>query len=206
MNWLDNLEVSSQLHLQNRNMSITTKVYLLKSPRENTSLIRRCKIEPNDTYQHVFETALEVFALQTYEHTLQYQDDEGDWICVNSEGEWREAILNHCQSKEQIFRLRLIQLNNVLNTPTQTHNTVESSAFGKNEQHEQINQSDREDQQIKPLRVEDALNYLDMVKQEFNDNPQAYSTFLDIMKDFKAQTYATHYLFTNDLEPIPLES
>lgn len=37
------------------------------------------------------------------------------------------------------------------------------------------------------LRVEDALLYLDQVKQQFGDQPDIYNQFLDVMKDFKAQ-------------------
>lgn len=39
------------------------------------------------------------------------------------------------------------------------------------------------------LRVEDALLYLDQVKQQFGDQPDIYNQFLDVMKDFKAQAY-----------------
>lgn len=39
------------------------------------------------------------------------------------------------------------------------------------------------------LRVEDALLYLDQVKQQFGDQPDIYNQFLDVMKDFKAQSY-----------------
>lgn len=41
------------------------------------------------------------------------------------------------------------------------------------------------------LRVEDALSYLDQVKQQFSQAPEVYSDFLDIMKDFKSQTIDT---------------
>ena len=34
-----------------------------------------------------------------------------------------------------------------------------------------------------PLRVEDALSYLDNVKNQFSDQPRVYNEFLDIMKD-----------------------
>jgi paired amphipathic helix protein Sin3a len=41
---------------------------------------------------------------------------------------------------------------------------------------------------IRELRVEDALLYLDEVKQQFGNKPDIYNAFLDVMKDFKAQT------------------
>eukprot|EP00124_Ichthyophonus_hoferi_P006330 Ihof_evm1s1431 gene=Ihof_evmTU1s1431 len=37
------------------------------------------------------------------------------------------------------------------------------------------------------LKVEDALSYLDRVKMQFQDQPQVYNKFLDIMKEFKSQ-------------------
>ncbi|CAF4348673.1 unnamed protein product [Rotaria socialis] len=37
------------------------------------------------------------------------------------------------------------------------------------------------------LKVEDALNYLDKVKNQFALQPQVYNQFLDIMKEFKSQ-------------------
>jgi paired amphipathic helix protein Sin3a len=38
------------------------------------------------------------------------------------------------------------------------------------------------------LKVEDALLYLDQVKVEFTEKPHIYNEFLDIMKNFKAQS------------------
>jgi hypothetical protein len=35
------------------------------------------------------------------------------------------------------------------------------------------------------LNVTDALTYLDAVKNQFQDKPDVYNRFLDIMKDFK---------------------
>ena len=37
------------------------------------------------------------------------------------------------------------------------------------------------------LKVEDALAYLDQVKMTFEDKPEIYNQFLDLMKEFKAQ-------------------
>ena len=39
----------------------------------------------------------------------------------------------------------------------------------------------------RPLNVSDALSYLDDVKNQFQDNPDVYNQFLDIIKDFKSQ-------------------
>ncbi|MCP9261124.1 Paired amphipathic helix protein Sin3a [Dirofilaria immitis] len=44
---------------------------------------------------------------------------------------------------------------------------------------------------VRRLRVEDALCYLDQVKQQFADAPDVYVNFLDVMKDFKSQTIDT---------------
>ncbi|KZT07953.1 uncharacterized protein LAESUDRAFT_698018 [Laetiporus sulphureus 93-53] len=41
------------------------------------------------------------------------------------------------------------------------------------------------------LNVTDALSYLDSVKTKFQENPEVYNRFLDIMKDFKAQLIDT---------------
>lgn len=39
----------------------------------------------------------------------------------------------------------------------------------------------------RPLNVTDALSYLDAVKVQFQEMPDVYNRFLDIMKDFKSQ-------------------
>ncbi|CCL98034.1 uncharacterized protein FIBRA_00028 [Fibroporia radiculosa] len=43
----------------------------------------------------------------------------------------------------------------------------------------------------RPLNVTDALTYLDSVKLKFQDRPDVYNKFLDIMKDFKSQIIDT---------------
>ena len=43
--------------------------------------------------------------------------------------------------------------------------------------------------QDRPLNVTDALSYLDAVKVQFQEQPDVYNHFLDIMKDFKSQLY-----------------
>ncbi len=39
----------------------------------------------------------------------------------------------------------------------------------------------------RPLRVIDALSYLDRVKNQFDDRQVIYNEFLEIMKEFKSQ-------------------
>ena len=43
------------------------------------------------------------------------------------------------------------------------------------------------DDHPRPLNVTDALSYLDAVKVQFQDKPDVYNHFLDIMKDFKSE-------------------
>ena len=46
----------------------------------------------------------------------------------------------------------------------------------------------------RPLNVSDALGYLDAVKNKFQNNPDVYNNFLEIMKDFKSQRCVCHSL------------
>ncbi|KAG8940798.1 Transcriptional regulatory protein sin3 [Tulasnella sp. 424] len=43
----------------------------------------------------------------------------------------------------------------------------------------------------RPLNVKDALSYLEMIKIKFQERPDVYNQFLDIMKDFKSQIIDT---------------
>ncbi|XP_053206939.1 paired amphipathic helix protein Sin3a-like isoform X2 [Panonychus citri] len=52
-------------------------------------------------------------------------------------------------------------------------------------------QTPQQQQQFQRLKVEDALSYLDQVKFKFNNQPQVYNDFLDIMKEFKSQSIDT---------------
>jgi len=49
----------------------------------------------------------------------------------------------------------------------------------------------QQQQNFQRLKVEDALSYLDQVKFKFNNQPQVYNDFLDIMKEFKSQAIDT---------------
>jgi len=49
-------------------------------------------------------------------------------------------------------------------------------------------------QHARQLNVKDALSYLDQVKMQFSQEPEVYNQFLDIMKDFKSQTYILFFI------------
>ncbi|KAF5368328.1 hypothetical protein D9758_002152 [Tetrapyrgos nigripes] len=49
----------------------------------------------------------------------------------------------------------------------------------------------RSPESSRPLNVTDALSYLDAVKNQFQERPEVYNKFLDIMKDFKSQQIDT---------------
>ena len=53
----------------------------------------------------------------------------------------------------------------------------------------QLSQQQQQQQQYQRLKVEDALSYLDKVKLQFSNQPEVYNKFLDIMEEFKSQTY-----------------
>ena len=59
------------------------------------------------------------------------------------------------------------------------------------QQQQQQQQTTQQQQQFQRLKVEDALSYLDQVKFKFNNQPQVYNDFLDIMKEFKSQSIDT---------------
>lgn len=58
-------------------------------------------------------------------------------------------------------------------------------------QQEVASNVDENDSTYRPLNVRDALSYLEEVKLQFFNRPAVYNSFLDIMKDFKAQTIDT---------------
>lgn len=45
----------------------------------------------------------------------------------------------------------------------------------------------------RPLNVTDALTYLDAVKSQFQDQPDVYNHFLDIMKEFKNEQQVLYF-------------
>ncbi|XBW34724.1 hypothetical protein QEN19_000291 [Hanseniaspora menglaensis] len=59
------------------------------------------------------------------------------------------------------------------------------------EQQSESAPQDNEDEMYRPLNVKDALSYLEEVKIQFYNRPAVYNSFLDIMKEFKAQTIDT---------------
>ncbi|KAJ1667819.1 hypothetical protein EV178_001016 [Coemansia sp. RSA 1646] len=55
----------------------------------------------------------------------------------------------------------------------------------------QQQQQSSDSSSARPLNVSDALSYLDLVKSQFNDRPEVYNQFLEIMKEFKSHAIDT---------------
>ncbi|KAF8899119.1 paired amphipathic helix [Infundibulicybe gibba] len=54
-----------------------------------------------------------------------------------------------------------------------------------------ISESPPQDSPGSPLKIGDALAFLDLVKEKFKDKPEVYSRFLSIMREFKDQIIDT---------------
>ncbi|KAJ2807057.1 hypothetical protein H4R20_001441 [Coemansia guatemalensis] len=71
-----------------------------------------------------------------------------------------------------------------------------SAGVGGNTEHAHARQQQQQSQTQpdasgRPLNVTDALSYLDMVKSQFQDRPEVYNQFLEIMKEFKSHAIDT---------------
>ncbi|EAU92595.2 transcription regulatory protein [Coprinopsis cinerea okayama7 len=78
----------------------------------------------------------------------------------------------------------------LLPNPALAMNAVGDAALSQQQHLHQMQQQQR-GTESRPLNVTDALSYLDAVKSQFNEKPEVYNQFLDIMKDFKSQNIDT---------------
>jgi hypothetical protein len=87
-------------------MSIATKIYLHPS-----GIIRRFSIDVV-SFEQFDRMAKEAFGILNngINYQWQYQDDEDDWVSFSTEGEWKDALFFHEQSKGKLFKLKLIQV------------------------------------------------------------------------------------------------
>jgi len=69
-----------------------------------------------------------------------------------------------------------------MNGPPPSHNRQQQMP------NNDMNVNNSQNSNYRPLNVKDALSYLDQVKEQFNDSPEVYNQFLDIMKEFKSQS------------------
>ncbi|KAL3998087.1 Sin3 co-repressor family protein [Acanthocheilonema viteae] len=90
----------------------------------------------------------------------------------------RMPVVNNIMLNDtlQSHRENIVPNGNTLFQPNQGSETSRENAMRGN---------------VRRLRVEDALCYLDQVKQQFADAPDVYINFLDVMKDFKSQAIDT---------------
>lgn len=78
-----------------------------------------------------------------------------------------------------------------LSSHSQIRSTAASPPGAMQEQPQPQQQQQSPSSNFQRLKVEDALSYLDLVKDKFRPKPQVYNDFLDIMKEFKSQSIDT---------------
>lgn len=80
-------------------------------------------------------------------------------------------------------------INTLATSNIPSHSAEENDSTGRvlDNESEEVN----DDGMYRPLNVKDALSYLEEVKLQFYNRPAVYNSFLDIMKEFKAQTIDT---------------
>jgi polyhydroxyalkanoate synthesis regulator phasin len=95
--------------------AIHTKIYFAPGQQ-----VRRMKIDTNVPYDEfkqqltkLHETS-PMFKIGEYVYQLMYQDEEEDWVLVDSEDEWRTALNTHKDS--DLFRIKFIAVNKSLQT------------------------------------------------------------------------------------------
>ena len=95
-----------------------------------------------------------------------------------------EPLEKHSSAKEGLpLPLESLSIGPSL-SPSSSSSSSSSSSFGQQYGDRQIVGSEQRESK-RPV-VRDALDYLSLVKEEFSSQPQVYETFLDIMKQFKA--------------------
>jgi hypothetical protein len=90
--------------------TINTKVYIRPGQQ-----VRRLRLSPSETsfetfralILNAFESSPLVQLLQEYDAQFLYLDDEEDWISINTEQEFRDA-LSYFESGEELFRVKAV--------------------------------------------------------------------------------------------------
>lgn len=115
--------------------NINTKVYFKPG-----SQVRRIQLHSDDTLEAVKQRLIDlhqrstmtIFADQMV-YQLSYCDDEGDWVTMDEEDEWRGAVQMHLaqNSQEKLFRLQLSRTNLQLKKLNQLRRQCQTSVSEK---------------------------------------------------------------------------
>ncbi|KAJ6230834.1 paired amphipathic helix sin3-like protein-related [Anaeramoeba flamelloides] len=121
---------------------------------------------------------------QQLEQKQQQQIEERQQLLLQQQFEQKQQQLQQQQLEQQQFEHEQIHLES-----NQGHQQQQSPLTSNQIQTEMPTNSQQD--QIGNMSVDDALLYLDEVRQKFSKNPQVYEKFLTIMKEFKDQTIDT---------------
>lgn len=92
-----------------------TKVYFKPGTQ-----VRRIKLDANDSLESTKQRLIEyhqaspMFKLGEYSYQVMYKDEEEDWVIVDDETEWKEAVDSFLKRDGDLFRLQLMSVNKSL--------------------------------------------------------------------------------------------
>jgi hypothetical protein len=85
------------------------------------SQVRRVKIDSTTTLEEATDQFIEFFEsspsfkLGEHSYYLMYKDEEGDWVSIDREEEWREAVANFLRKGEEpLLRIQFLAVNKSL--------------------------------------------------------------------------------------------
>jgi hypothetical protein len=95
---------------------IRTKIYFAPGDQ-----VRRMKIDSNTSFDDMMNQLTKLhetsprFMIGEYVYQVMYQDEEGDWVIIDSEEEWKDALSTQVKtSDQQLMRIKFIAINKSL--------------------------------------------------------------------------------------------
>jgi len=144
--------------------TIRTKIYFTPGDQ-----VRRIKIDSNVSYEDIkqqltkYHEASPLFKKigGEYDYQVIYQDDEGDWVIIENEDEWREALISK-RKEDDLMRIKFIAINKSLETINKCRKNCQKAV------------TDRYNNNVKPM-----INQL----KEYLKDPQKHQEAVDWLKE-----------------------
>jgi uncharacterized protein YoxC len=148
--------------------TIRTKIYFTPGDQ-----VRRIKIDSNVSYEDIkqqltkYHEASPLFKkIGEYVYQVVYQDDEGDWVIIETEDEWREALVSQQKKKDDLMRIKFIAINKSLESINKCRKNCQKAV------------TDRYNKNVKPM-----INQL----KEYLKDPQKHQEAVDWLKEITSK-------------------